>query len=163
VKVLTIAVPKPRTPAPALVTTGTAWPKVLASLSAYGQWLLANPDPALVGNVATPGCAVAHLLAQQAQSLINDNAYVVTAPPVFSAVAAPTPAPRSGQAVLMVTAGRPAEAVVSRAHPSITIASYQAVIPASFEVTLDQGADGKWRYCTIENQPDETVAAVPLV
>jgi hypothetical protein len=53
--------------------------------------------------------------------------------------------------------------VVSRVRKSVTIGSYDAVPPASFEVTLDQGADGKWRYCTIENQPDETVAAVPLL
>ena len=161
VKNLTVAVPKPRTPAPALAITGTAWPKVLASLTAYGQWLLANPNPALVGNVATPGCAVAQLLTTQVQSLINSNAFVLTTPPTFSAVTGSAPA--SGQEVLMVTAGRPQEPVVSRVHKSVTIGSYDAVPPASFEVTLDQGADGKWRYCTIENQPDETVAAVPLL
>jgi hypothetical protein len=158
---LNLTVPKPRTAAPALATTGTAWPKVLASLSGYGQWLLANPDPALVGNVAAPGCAVDQLRARQVQSLIDGNAYVVTTPPVFAAVTGPTPA--SGQVVLSVTAGRPAEPVVSRARPSVTIASYDVVPAASFEVTLDQGTDGKWRYCTIENQPDETVDAVPLI
>jgi hypothetical protein len=162
-KVLTLAIPQPRTAAPALATTGTAWPKVLASLSAYGQWLLANPDLALVGNVTTPGCAVAELLSAQVQGLITENAYVVTTPPTFTAVTGPTPAPTTGQAVLMVTAGRAAEPVVSRAKKTVTIASYDAVPPASFEVTLDRGADGKWRYCTIENQPDETVSAVPLI
>jgi hypothetical protein len=161
IKTVTVAVPKPRTPAPALAITSTAWPKVLASLTAYGQWLLANPNPALVGNIATPGCAVAQLLSTQVQSLIDSNTYVVTTPPTFSAITGSAPA--SGQEVLMITAGRPAEPVVSRAQKLVTIGSYDAVPPASFEVTLDQGADGKWRYCTIENQPDETVAAVPLL
>ncbi|WP_412740444.1 hypothetical protein [Krasilnikovia sp. MM14-A1259] len=160
-KAITAGVPKPRTAPPALATTGTSWPKVLASLSAYGQWLLANPNPALVGNVATPGCPVAQLLAQQVQSLITENAYVTPAPPVFSVVTAPTPA--YGHEVLMVTAARPAEPVVSSATGKVTIGSYDAVPSALFEVTLDKGADGKWRYCTIENQPDETVAAVPLI
>ncbi|WP_199512100.1 hypothetical protein [Nucisporomicrobium flavum] len=36
--------------------TGTAWPAMLASLSGYGQWLLANPDPAKVETIAAPGC-----------------------------------------------------------------------------------------------------------
>jgi hypothetical protein len=161
VQVRTVVVPKPRTPAPALATSGTAWPKVLASLTAYGQWLLANPDPALVGTVATPGCAVAQLLTSQVQSLLTENANVVTAATSFTAITGPTAA--TGQVVLMVTAGRPAEPVVSRAKSGLTIGSYTAVPSASFEVTLDQGADGKWRYCTIENQPDETVAAVPLL
>jgi hypothetical protein len=161
VQVRTVVVAKPRTPPPALATSGTAWPTVLASLTTYGQWLLANPDPALVGNVAAPGCAVAQLLTSQVQSLVAGNATVVTAPTSFTAITGPTAA--TGQVVLMVTAGRPAEPVVSRAKSGVTIGSYTAVPPASFEVTLNQGADGKWRYCTIENQPDETVAAVPLL
>jgi hypothetical protein len=156
-----ISVAKPRSAAPALATAGTAWPKVLASLNAYGQWLLANPNPALVGSVTTPGCPVAVLVSQQMQSLINDNAYVVTTPPTVTAITGPASA--SGQVVLMVTAARPGEPVLSRGKGSVTIGRYSAVPAASFEVTLDQGADGKWRYCTIENQPDETDAAVPLL
>src|SRR3954447_3700410 len=73
--VLTIATPRPRTAAPALRTTGTAWPVILASLSGYGQWLLANPNPALVGMVATPGCGMANLLSRQLHGLLSDRAY----------------------------------------------------------------------------------------
>jgi hypothetical protein len=162
VKNIVLTVPKPRTAAPALATTGSAWLTILTSLSAYGQWLLANPDPSLAGNVTTPGCAVAGRLNAQLTSLINDKAYVVTAPPAFVSVTGPTPAP-TGEAVLYVTASRPAEQVVSRTNPKVTITAWDALPQSSLEVTLDQGADGKWRYCTIERVPDEADPAIPLL
>lgn len=74
IAVLTITTPKPRTPAPTLKTTGAAWPAILTSLAGYGGWLLANPDPALVGNIAAPGCAVSNLIAQQAAGLLAAHA-----------------------------------------------------------------------------------------
>src|SRR4051794_18807500 len=51
-RVITIATPKARTAPPALKNTGTSWPAILASLSAYGQWVLANPDPAKLAPIA---------------------------------------------------------------------------------------------------------------
>jgi hypothetical protein len=63
--VVTVAAPKPKTAAPALKTTGTAWPALLASLSGHGQRVLANPDPSKLADVAQPGCAMYNLLSRQ--------------------------------------------------------------------------------------------------
>jgi hypothetical protein len=163
VKNITVAIPKPKTAPPTLATSGGAWPKVLASLSAYGQWLLTNPDPALAGNVTAPGCAVANRLGEQLTSLINERAYVLTAPPVFTSVTGPTPAPSSGDAVLYVTASRPAEQVMSQTSKNVAITSWDTLPQTTLEVTLKKGVDGKWRYCTIERTPDETDPAIPLL
>jgi hypothetical protein len=171
-KVITAVTPKPRTAAPSLKTTGTAWPAILASLTRYGQWLLANPDPALVGAIAVPGCAMFNTVYEQADSLLRDKAYLKPSAAVFGVVTGPSLAPGTGvsalngHVVLDVTVQRPAEAVVSRSGAK-QIGSYDA-LPAStaLQITLQQGADTKWRFCTV-NALDDTGASddpsVPLL
>jgi hypothetical protein len=75
-RVITVVTPKVRTAAPAVKNTGTAWPAILASLAAYGQWSLANPDPATVAAVAVPGCSTANQLAEQMTGLLGSRALV---------------------------------------------------------------------------------------
>jgi hypothetical protein len=163
-KVITVAVPKPATGAPGLATTGTAWLPILTSLSAYGQWLLANPDPALVGTIATPGCGVANLLTDQLTGLLGSKTYVKTSPASIVSVVAPSPA-ANGTVTLMVVASRPAEPVLSRAGAK-TVSTFDAYPQGTLEVTLDLGADKRWRFCTIEANGDPagaTDASVPLI
>ncbi|MEU4218836.1 hypothetical protein [Actinoplanes sp. NPDC026623] len=156
--VTTAVTPKPRIPAPALKITGTAWPAILTSLSGYGQWLLANPDPALVDSIATPGCAIHHLVYQQADGLLRDKAYLQPSAAVFSTVVGPTPsrggsvATLNGKVILDVTASRPAETVVSRTGVPIT--TFDQLAPTALQITLLQGSDGGWRFCTINAQSD---------
>ena len=163
-RVVAIATPKPRTAAPGLATTGNSWLPIVKSLSAYGQWLLGNPDPALVGNVATPGCGMANLLTQQITGLLNSKAYVQTSPATISQVVGPSPATTS-TVVLTVVAGRAAEPVVSRTGGK-TITSFAAYPPGILHVTLDKGADKRWRFCDVQpvgdaSSPDDP--SVPLV
>ena len=163
-RVISIAVPKATSAAPALRNTGTSWLPILTSLSAYGQWLLANPNRALVGTVATPGCAVANLLSDQTDGLLGSRAYVKTAPATITSVLGPSPATGS-QVVLEVIAARPAEPVVSRANGK-TISTFDAYPPSSLQVTLDLGADKKWRFCSVENTADAGATddpSVPLI
>lgn len=163
-KVITVATPKPATPAPAVANTGTAWLPILTSLSAYGQWLLANPDPALIGAIATPGCGVATMLTGQLTGLLGSRTYVRTSPVVITSVLAPAPA-ANGAVTLVVVAGRPAEPVLSRVGAK-TVATFAAFPPSVLEVTLDQGADQRWRFCTIQASGDptgDTDASVPLI
>ena len=158
--------PTPRTAAPALATTGGNWLKILTSLSAYGQWLVGNPNPALVGNVATPGCAMSGLLTRQLLGLLEGNAYVQTSPAVISSVVGPSPAPAGGQVILDVVAARPAEPVVSRASGAPTISTFTAFPATNLQVTLDRGTDGKWRFCTVEARTDSGAPddpSVPLI
>jgi hypothetical protein len=171
-RVITIAVPKATSAPPALRNTGTSWMPILTSLSAYGQWLLANPDPALVGTVATPGCAAANLLSEQIDGLLRSRAYVKTAPATITSVLGPSPAPVPGpplvtgsQVVLQVIASRPAEPVVSRANGK-TISTFNAYPQSALEVTLDLGADKRWRFCAVENTADAGATddpSVPLI
>lgn len=161
----TIATPKPKTPAPALKNTGAAWPAILASLSGYGQWLLANPDPALIGNVAASGCAMSDLLGQQVAALLQEKAYVQTSPVQIGYVLGPSPA-IGGQVTLNVTAARAAEPVISRTNPKVVITTYGAVAPTGLRVGLSQGTDGRWRFCTAEPYGDSGTsddASIPLV
>ena len=166
-RVLTVATPRPRTPAPALRTTGTAWPAVLASLAGYGQWLLANPDPALTGGITAPGCAMADLLAEQTAGLLRDRAYVKPSAPVFTSIAGPSPAPGAtaavigGEVVLDVTASRPAEPVVSRTGRPIT--SFEALPATALQITLYRGADQRWRFCTVDAMDDAGAPDDPSV
>lgn len=164
VRAVTVAVPKATTPAPALRNTGTSWLPIVTSLSAYGRWLLANPDPALVGNVATPGCAVANMLAEQINGLLASGAYVKTSPAVISSVLGPSPA--TGTEVdLDVVAARPAEPVVSRTGGR-TISAFDAFPQQTVQVTLDLGADKRWRLCAVQSSADEGAPddpSVPLV
>jgi hypothetical protein len=163
-KVITITTPKAATGAPGLATTGTAWLPILTSLSAYGQWLLANPDPALVGTIATPGCGAANLLTTQLDGLLGSRTYVKTSPATIVSVVAPSPA-ANGSVTLMVVASRPAEPVLSRAGAK-TVSTFGAYPQGTLEVTLDLGADQRWRFCTIEANGDPaggTDASVPLI
>jgi hypothetical protein len=168
VPALTVATAKPRIAAPALKTTGVAWPAVLASLSGYGQWLLANPDPALVGNVAMPGCSMYNLIAQQATALLRDQAYLQPAAPVFGPVTGPSPAPGTTAAVLGnevtldVTATRPIEAVLSRAG-AMQISSFDALPRTTLQITLFRPADNKWRFCTVNAEADTGAGNDPSV
>ena len=163
-RVISIAVPKATSAAPALRNTGTSWLPILTSLSAYGQWLLANPNPALVGTVATPGRAVANLLSDQIDGLLGSRAYVKTAPATITSVLGPSPATGS-QVVLQVIAARPAEPVVSRANGK-AISTFDAYPQSALQVTLDLGADKHWRFCSIENAADSGATddpSVPLI
>jgi hypothetical protein len=165
VRVLTIAVPKPRTAAPALKTTGTAWPAILASLSGYGQWVLANPDPALVGNVAEPGCAAATLVSQQAAALLRDRAYLQPSPPVFATVNGPTGtavAVLGNQVTLDVTASRPSEPVLSRTGKK-PVTGFGALPLTALRITLFRAADKKWRLCAVDPIPGAAVPGDPPV
>lgn len=163
----TIATPKPRTPAPALTTTGTAWPAILASLSGYGQWLLANPNPGLVGNVAEPGCAMSDLISRQAAGLLGDRAYLKPSPPMFATVSGPSPAPGSTAAVfgsqvtLDVTASRPPEPVVSRTGKPFMV--FAALPLTALQITLYRAADNRWRFCTVETMADSGATDDPSV
>jgi hypothetical protein len=166
-RVVTIATPKPRTAPPALTNAGVAWPAILASLSGYGQWLLANPDPALAGTVAAPGCAMANFISQQATSLLADNAYLKPVPAVFGTISGPSPAPGSTAAVLGskvtldVTASRPAETVVSRSGKPIT--AFDPLPLTLLQITLYRGADNKWRFCTVDAMADAGTPDDPSV
>jgi len=163
-RVITISIPRAASAAPALRNTGTSWLPILTSLSAYGQWLLANPDPALVGTVATPGCAVANLLSDQIDGLLGSRAHVRTAPATITSVVGPSPATGS-RVVLQVIASRPAEPVLSRANVK-TISTFGAYPQSALQVTLDLGADKHWRFCSIESTTDAGAAddpSVPLI
>jgi hypothetical protein len=160
VRTLTIAVPKPRTAAPALRNTGTAWPAILASLSGYGQWVLANPDPALVGTIAEPGCAAATLIFEQAAALLRDRAYLQPSPSVLAAVNGPTGAAVGNRVTLDVTASRPSEPVLSRAGKR-PVTGFGALPPTALRVTLFRAADQKWRFCTVDPMPGAAVPGDP--
>ncbi|MCU7730226.1 hypothetical protein ODJ79_41470 [Actinoplanes sp. KI2] len=171
-RVITIAIPKATSAPPTLRNTGTSWTPILTSLSAYGQWLLANPNPALVGTVATPGCAAANLLSDQIAGLLGSRTYVKTAPATITSVLGPSPAPASSlplgtgsQVVLQVIASRPAEPVVSRANGK-TISTFGAYPQSALEVTLNLGADKHWRLCSVEDTADAGATddpSVPLI
>jgi hypothetical protein len=152
-RVITIVTPKPRTAAPAVKNTGTAWPAILASLAAYGQWSLANPDPTTIAVVAVPGCSTANQLAEQMTGLLGSQALVKPSPVVFGTVAASSPvAAAVSEVVLNVTASRPAEPVLDRKGKQIT--TFKALPPTSLEITLNRGSDQKWRFCSIESIVD---------
>jgi hypothetical protein len=154
-RVITIATPKARSGAPGLSTTGSSWQSIMKSLTGYGQWLLGNPDPSLVANVATPGCGAANLLGQQVNGLLTSNAYVQTSAPVLTQVVGPSAA--TGNSVgLTVVASRAAEPVLGQKKGTTinTIAPYPAT---TLTVTLDKGSDSKWRLCEITG-PDGNAA-----
>lgn len=145
----TIPTPKPKTPPPALKNGGSAWMTIVSSLSAYGQWLMANPNPSLIGNVAAPGCALNDMLNRQVGALLLEKAYVQTSPVAITNALGPSPA-IGGQVTVIVTASRAAEPVISRTNPKVVISTFAAVPPSGLRVGLSQGADLKWRLCTVE-------------
>lgn len=152
-KVIVVATPRPRSAAPALKITGTAWPAILTSLTGYGQWVLANPDPARATMITTPGCAMFDLLSQQASALLRDKAYLKPSPVVFGPVTGPSLAPGTpvtalyGRVTLNVTVSRPGEPVLSRAGAR-QISQFDPLPPTDLRITLAQGTDGGWRLCT---------------
>jgi hypothetical protein len=152
-RVITVVTPKARTAVPAVKNTGTAWPAILASLAAYGQWSLANPDPATVAAVAVPGCSTANQLAEQMTGLLGSRALVKPSPVVFGIVTAPSPVTAGvSEVILNVTASRPAEPVLDRKGQQIN--TFQALPPTSLKITLNRGSDRKWRFCSIESIVD---------
>jgi hypothetical protein len=147
-RVIAVATPKAHTGAPGLSNTGSNWQSIVTSLTGYGQWLLGNPDPSMVANVATPGCAAANDLGQQVNGLINSDAYVKTVAPVITQVAGPSAAPTGGTVGLTVVASRAAEPVISQ-KKGTTITTIAPYAPTTFTVTLNQGSDSKWRLCEV--------------
>jgi hypothetical protein len=156
-----ITTPKPKTAAPGLATTGAAWLPILTSLSGYGQWLLANPDPALIANIATPGCPMSDLIGPQLAALLRENAYVRTSPVAFTTAIGPSPVAGT-RITLTITASRVAEPVLSRTT-NIVITTYAPLPPTNVVVTLDKGTDGRWRLCTANPQGDSGDAGDPSV
>lgn len=164
VEQLTVEIPKPRTGAPALKNTGTAWPGVLSSLAGYGQWILANPDPTRVADVAVPGCPAATTLTRQVTGLLGSTAYLEPSPPTFVTVTGPeaetatdteatesaetaTPAALGNKVTLHVTASRPSEPVINRAGRQIS--AFAPLPQTRLQITLHRGTDDKWRFCTV--------------
>jgi hypothetical protein len=170
VAVVTVPTPKPRTAAPALKTTGTAWPAILASLAGYGQWVLANPDPSKVANVALPGCAMYDLLSRQTTAMFEEQAYLQPSAPAFGLVTGPSPAPGStiavlgNQLTLDVSATRSSESVLSRSKAT-PISAFDALPTTALRITLNQGTDKRWRFCTVNawsdtGEPDDPSVAL---
>lgn len=152
--------PRPTSKAPALATTSTTWPTVLTSLITYGQWLLANPNPALVPQIATPGCPANDQLSRELQSLIDDNSYVQPHPPMITRIWGPAPIPSTattaatplgGQVTVGIQATRTAEPVIARNSTtrSLRSSTIAELPPTEFTITLNRGADNKWRFCGI--------------
>ena len=148
-RVTTITTPKARTAPPALKNTGTSWPAILASLSAYGQWVLANPDPAKVAMIAVPGCGVANLLSEQTDGLLGSRTHVQPGLVVFNTVTGPSPVPAGTDTVILdVTASRPGEPVLD--HQGKQISTFGPLPQTSLQITLNRGRDQKWRFCTVD-------------
>jgi hypothetical protein len=156
-----VPIATPRTAAPALKTTGTAWPAILASLARYGQWILANPDPSQVAKIATAGCSMYGLISQQTTALFEEQAYLKPSPLVFSLVVGPSLVP-GNEATLSVTASRPAETVVSRLKGT-PIASFDVLPQTDLRITLFRGSDNKWRFCTVNAVSDTGDAEDPSI
>ncbi len=165
VPVISAGIAPATSPAPGLANTGTSWSSILASLAAYGQWALANPNPVNVANVAVPGCSAANLLAEQTTGLIGSQTVVQPSPAVFGTVIAPTPfAVATSEVVLAVSASRPAEPVVDRKGQPVS--TFQALPQTSLAITLNRGSDQRWRFCSITAVADTGIATnapVPLI
>ncbi|GIF14442.1 hypothetical protein [Actinoplanes teichomyceticus] len=149
-------------PAPSLANTGTNLPVVVGSLIKYGQWLIANPDPALVVNVAAPGCAAANQLIAETRSLVNQGAYVTTSTPVVTGLRWPSPSPSAtsapfgDQVSLDIQVSRPAEAVTPRKTGAKTqVLAYLPELKATtVRISLIRGTDKRWRFCEVSTPLD---------
>ncbi|MBL7260203.1 hypothetical protein [Paractinoplanes lichenicola] len=154
----------PTSAAPGLVNTGTAWPKVIPSMIAYGQWLIANPNPALATTITQPGCASANALTAQLQSLVEQRAYVKTAAPTLTYVSGPTGTAAGNPVTVDIQLTRPAEQILSHTATStvkgdktVVLSDRAQLPPTSLHLSLWLGADKKWRFCDIAdavNDPD---------
>ena len=121
-----------------------------------------------VGNVALPGCGMYALLTRQTTALFDEQAYLKPSAPAFSLITGPSPAPGStvavlgNQVTLAVTASRPAEPVLSRSKAT-PISAFDALPATALQITLNQGADKKWRFCTVNAWSDTGEAGDPSV
>jgi uncharacterized protein YceK len=157
-KVISVVTPKAHTGAPGLSTTGSNWTSIVKSLTGYGQWLLGNPDPSMIANVAAPGCGMSGQLGKQVSGLLNSDTYVQTSAPAITQVVGPS-ASADSTVGLVVVASRAAEPVLSqkKGKQINTIAPYAAT---TVNVTLNLGSDKKWRLCEVSG-PDG--AGAPLL
>jgi hypothetical protein len=152
----------PNTSAPGLSNTGSNLPAVVTSLIKYGQWLIANPDPAKVTTIAAPGCSAANQLTAETQSLINQGAYVTTSAPTITAMQWPSPSPSATAAALGDRTGldiqvsRAAEAVTPRKKGKQTqVLAYLPELKGTMvRISLVRGTDKKWRFCDVSTPLD---------
>jgi hypothetical protein len=139
----------PSGPSPVLVNTGTNWAPMLASMLTYGQWLLANPGMGVTATVAAAGCPLNGLLTTRTASFSAEAWRLAPAPLTVSWLGVPSSlAPGQTIVHLQVVASRSAETVVDGSgQPASGIA---ALPPATFDVSLHLGGDGRWRLCTAD-------------
>jgi hypothetical protein len=163
------AVAKATSAAPVLKNTGTAWPTVIGSMLTYGQWLLANPNPALATTITEPGCASANELTAQLQSLVEQNAYLKPSAPMLTSVIGPSASPSAsaaalgGRVLVDVQAVRAAEPVLRRAaatkatSTSAVIALQdKAQLPSTaLQLALILGGDNRWRFCGVTDLDED--------
>ncbi len=154
VKAVAVAAATPAPPtskAPALATTGTTWPTVVGSLITYGQWLLANPNPTLTGNITVPGCAADNALQAELRSYVAQRAYVQPAAPELTSISGPT-GTIGGQVQVDIEAVRGSETVYQRTRAGSTthvVSGRAGLTPTGFSLTLIRGTDSHWRFCTV--------------
>jgi hypothetical protein len=140
---------RPATAAPAPANTGTNWPTMVPSIIRYGQWLLANPDPALAATITVPGCGAGHDLTAELQSLVMRGAAVRTTAPVITRTAGLTTTGTTTAAV-DIQVSRPAEPVVDRATTRTRVIATLPELPSTLiRMTLLRGADNRWRLCDV--------------
>ncbi|GIE77371.1 hypothetical protein Aph02nite_33210 [Actinoplanes philippinensis] len=148
--------PTPAPPAgkpPTLANTGTAWPRVLGSLIAYGQWLTANPNPALATTITEPGCASANQLTTELRALVADGDFVKPSAPILTSIIAPSASPGTiSAATIGIRATRPGQAVYH--SPSTLAGNVPSLPPTAMTVSLVLGADSHWRICTVVDHDD---------
>lgn len=157
--------PPANSSAPGLSNTGSNLSTVVASLIKYGQWLITNPDPDKVANVAAPGCAASNDLIRQTKSLVDQGAYVTTTAPTVTAVQWPSPSPSASavvlgdEAVVTIQVSRPAEAVTMRTQAKGTnVLSYLPALKATtVRIALFRGTDKKWRFCEVTTPTDSAL------
>lgn len=136
-------------PAPVVVNTGSNWAPMLSSMLTYGQWLLANPGMGVPTTVAAPGCPLTDLLTTRLASLSAEAWRLAPAPLTIISLGVPSAlAPGQTAVHLQVDASRGMETIVDgNGQPASGIA---ALPPATFDVSLNLGGDGRWRLCTAE-------------
>lgn len=163
------AVAKATSAAPALKNTGTAWPTVIGSMLTYGQWLLANPNPALATTITEPGCASANDLTAQLQSLVEQDAYIQPSAPMLTSIIGPSASPSAsaaapgGQVLVDVQAVRAAEPVIQRpavlktkGTSAVIALGDKAQLPSTaLRMTLILGSDSRWRFCSITDPTND--------
>jgi hypothetical protein len=139
----------PSGPSPVLANTGSNWAPMLASMLTYGQWLLANPGMGVTATVASPGCPMSDLLTTRTADYSSAGWRLAPARLTILTLGVPS-ALAAGQTTvhLGLVASRGMETVVDRSgQPASGIA---ALPPATFDVSLNLGGDGRWRLCTID-------------